>query len=514
MSLVRYTVLATSLFAGASLFGCAATSDSSTNTNVEHRSFNLVEDWRPWLLEGLPQDRSVLAADSSPEACMVRLHAQCSEAAGALGAPQRVALFHESSTNDSSVLCASACSTTELSTLKSALRSTSTDRGIRGWNVLDSSYEGLNLLDGLSLEWDYFMVHDDQGRFTGSVGYLLSDPRGRLGGRAQGSLWPNIVPSGMNAAIAGSFGAEQAVAEFKGFGLANGAYSAALKTTDAVDPQGGDTFAKMDVKKLADGQPALQLSGRTDNFEWDLEVSQDWAHRGGFEPVTGKDVGLIPGEHWTVEMLWPRTRVIGSITNRTTGKVTPIDGHGYRENSWGRWAFAEGGWDFGVASDDTSKVQWAWQSYHHRSTKLDFLDLSFVDKGELKKERFISGPESLGWTHPTWTFDRNTRQCVPLTSRVVAANDRYVVEADLDIGKNQVPMLSNVTTLTKIFFIQIQFPFVRGTIKNRATGKVVASFAAQGGGEFANLRSVLPNASDSACGIWGKKFSSKLPSAR
>jgi hypothetical protein len=387
--------------------------------------------------------------------------------------------------------------------------------GLEGWYVLSEQYqqEVPKFMDGITFQWDYFMVHD--AAFTGSVGYVVADPRERLVG---------LMPSGGNAAIAGKFIATgQIIADYMNFGT--GAWAS---------PGSKGYMAKADIREFhAEKDPyyahiipvreteTLILRGHTQKFEWDLAVTQDWSERcdpdyvNTFPVVTGYDLGFFPLlhlQHWSVDMNWLRTRVKGYIKNLTTNppETIPIDGHGYREQAWGPWAFNFSGWDFAVVSNSTSQVQWALQTYHDSET-LDYLDVSFFDNG-LKVVRFKTENGELGWYHTAWKFDRDARQCVPTDMTVVAQNKDYIVEASVAIGDDQVPMLSDLTPVTSQYVIVCRFPQIWGTIKRRSTGDTVASFSGQGGGEFSIPRrpegEVL---SDAECGIWGRRFSAPLP---
>ena len=54
--------------------------------------------------------------------------------------------------------------------------------GLEGWEVLTSRYTSSipPFIDGITFQWDYFMIHSTE--FTGSIGYVVADPRGKLTG--------------------------------------------------------------------------------------------------------------------------------------------------------------------------------------------------------------------------------------------------------------------------------------------------------------------------------------------
>lgn len=378
---------------------------------------------------------------------------------------------------------------------------------LRGWHILSPAYQKPSLLDGLSFEWDYLMIHDQQGRFTGIIGYFLSDPRDRLHGF--------FLPTGGSVAIAGEFNTTERVAEFASFDWRHTIASPDQREFHVSDPLSGTYAALKPIPASANQPDTLRLQGRTITFEWELSVTQDWSDRDGllsqanapFSPVTASDFGLFPGENWTVDMVWPRTQVTGHMLYRPTGQLFEINGHGYRENSWGRWSLVFDGWDFAIASDAASGVQWGFQTYH-RSKKLDYLDLSFIDQGQLQGERFHATRNELAWFHRSWTFDRQAQQCVPLDTTVIAANSRYRVEAHLAIDKRQVAILSSATPVTNLFFIMEHFPRIEGRIIRQGTGEMVTEFAGQAGGEFSYIRRLLPQLLPPRCARAKDRFRS------
>ena len=465
--------------------GCGSVLVACGQTHYEERTFDLSQGgWYTWFASDLDPSSALMVQADSALFCVQKLETQCVEQSHQIDGLAKVAKV-ELDKGCVTYLCSARCSAAGRSHWALESADGSVSHALGGWNVLQPEYRRFHLLDGLSLEWDYFMIHDKHDRFTGSVGYLISDPRGRLGGRT----WlPDLVPSGLNAAIAGSFHGEDDVAEFHSFGLKDSSYSSRVRSAQG---QQGNYYATITpVSSDSTTLDSLLLEGRTAGFQWSLQVTQDWSERGGFEPMSSSDVGLLPGEHWTVEMLWPRTRVTGSITNLKTGQTTDIDGHGYRENSWGRWAFITGGWDFGILSDEQSGVQWAWQTYHFRSHNLDFVDLSFYHDAELKNLRFAQ--DQISWYHTQWSFDEQAHQCTPQNVYVVAQNEDYRVEVTGVIGGDQIAMLSDITPITASYVIMIQFPTFSGQIIDRHSGQVITSFAGRGGGEFSLMRNLLP----------------------
>lgn len=393
--------------------------------------------------------------------------------------------------------------------------------GLLGWHILGEEYQQTDPADFLSFEWDYFMVHNDDGSFTGSLGYLIANPR-----NSSFSGLEDLVPQGGNIAIAARFDQDDFIAEYRNFGTDGYNASADERRFSASDDADG-FWGKMTPVTASDGeQDTIELEGATDNLEWNLSVRQDWPALSSssdlFVPVRDTEIGslTIEGveEQWNVDMLWPRTRVEGSITSLKTDQQYAIKGHGYRENAWGRWAFNLGGWDFETVSDADARVMCAWQSYHSWqanrdvSTALDYLDLAFIESGEIKREHFTADEGEFGWNHPSWSYDSTARQCVPRNTKAVAANGRYRVEVTATIDDHQVPMLSDLTAATEAFVIVIHFPWLQGTITNLETDETI-DFEGQGGGEFATARREpdLDPPTDDECEAFGEQFASPFP---
>lgn len=388
-----------------------------------------------------------------------------------------------------------------------------------GWHVLNGDYLGLSPIDGFTFEWQYFMVHDASGQFTGSIGYVLVDPRGRLGGISDTEGWArwrlpvSVMPSGASIAIAGRWADGSGFSNYERF-TSGYEVSGASKNFVASDSERKLSAVLIEETKVSALGGSFRLRGETPDANWDFTVTPDWPDAGAdqlerpFGPVSGSDVGFLPGESWNVHMQWPRTRVTGTMTNLRTGETITISGHGYRENSWGRWNFAVDGWAFAVVSDARSKVMWSWQSYH-KSKQMDWLDVRFRDRGVTKSLRLYAKENQLRWRLKDWSFDQAARACIPHAVEVVGQDANYRIRASYDLTEAQQPMLSNATALTRIFVIMTHTPKIRGTIINRNTGDTVASFEAQGGGEFSTTRFVRDDLSPSDCERWGQRFTSE-----
>ncbi|MEZ4369832.1 MAG: hypothetical protein R3B07_03375 [Polyangiaceae bacterium] len=375
------------------------------------------------------------------------------------------------------------------------------------WEVLGPDYQATDPLDLASYEWEYFTIQNEDDSFVGIIGYVIADPRGS--GASSGLA---LVPAGGNIAVAGMRPGQSASAEFLTYGLANTFASTTEKVMYVNNPASGN-FANIEPAPGAtSADPALALTGRSDNYEWDLVVTPDFEEYlplkevgpdAAFSAVRGDDVGLLAGENWTVDAVWPRTHVQGTMIERATGHVIPINARGYRENSFGRYLLSLDGWDFAVFSDTQKRVQTMFQTYH-RSTTIDYFDIAFPgENGQPQNVRFRPSRGELGWYHPKWTFDGRAKQCVPEKTWMIADNGQYRVELSVDMGASAsvpyAPFLDNSTIGTTVFFIMEQFPTLNGVIRRADNGKVITTFAGRAGGEFAFHKSLFSNRTDFGC---------------
>jgi len=389
-----------------------------------------------------------------------------------------------------------------------------------GWHILKDDYDQDNLFDIISFEWDYFMVHDRRNGFYATIGYLVSNPRGWLSG-----IVP-LLPEGGNVAFVGKLGGKKPVAHYVNFGLENFEASATERSFNAENEK-EDASARVTPLRGQgpDGKDALRIEGRTKAFEWNLVVSPDWTERDFAQGrlMVGEDVGLLPWESWTVDPVWPRTRVHGNVVIRETGEVLDIDAHGYRENAWGRYLLTTDGWDFYVFSEDREDllgeqidpgqgVSLVLQTYH-ASTTLDFAQVSFYDGDALQNLRFTAREKQVAWSHPHWQWDNESWQCVPLDMKMRLENADFRIEVALTMSpSDQRPLLSDLTLPVAVYFIQELYPYFEGTIHDKNSGKLVREFRGLGGGEFSQAKAArLWPASQSECTRWGKTFSFGKP---
>ena len=376
---------------------------------------------------------------------------------------------------------------------------------IGGWNVLSNYYQSNTatnyILDALSIEWDYYSIHDDNGNFTGIVGYLVCDPKGKLGGGDSAFLGLKLMPSGANLAFNGEFRDGSRNANYINFGT--NFQASATERSWAAQNSSGSWGRETPIASNADGVPEMHLEGVTPDYAWDLRVTQAWPERDALanrQPKwkVGNDLNPLQlgVEHWTVNMIWPTTLVKGTITNRKTGITYPINGHGYRENSFGRWAFCFGGWDFYFMSDMKQEIQLGFQTYHFDTSNLDFMDVDFIDPatGQEVGLRCRANAGELGWDHTQWQWNIAARQCSPKNAHIIGKKDGYIVDVTATVNEHYYPMLSSATPLTELFVINCLFPKFSGTIK-RTNGQVLYTFSnIQGGGEFAVPKSVISDA--------------------
>ncbi|WP_295442248.1 hypothetical protein [uncultured Thiodictyon sp.] len=374
----------------------------------------------------------------------------------------------------------------------------------QGWKIMQPDYNSNTWLDAISFEWDYYMIHSDT--FNGIVGYVLANPHHK-------AAWLDwaLLPGGNNIGIVGELPGRKPIANYINFGIDNTSINGSLRAMQATGPNGSYANYQALPDGGPGGVPAMQLKGRTTDFEWSFLVTQDLQDRDVQRPITGafttaygNDVGAVSGdEQWNVDMGWPRTNVVGWVKVLKTGELVQVNGKGYREDSFGRYALSLDGWDFAVWGDtDPHGVLASFQTYH-KSKDMDNLDVSFYDNGQLQSLRFAAKDGELGWDHPNWKWDGDARSCVPTNTRIRGKKGNYRIDATVDIGDRQTPMLSGQTIGTSIFFIQEHFTTVTGTIK-RADGTLVTPFNTRGGGEFARTRDIAPWYPNLWCNLWGE----------
>ncbi len=353
-----------------------------------------------------------------------------------------------------------------------------------GWHILQPPQQTGTLFNRLGLEWDYFMVHDRAGSFTGSIGYVIADPA------AQKAHWLKrftLLPSGVGVAIAGKFTNHQKIANFLHFD-----FEQVQLSTDTKSLIAQDDARNLQASFRVQPNGSIRLEGCTQDIEYQLTIQKDWHHHvpqgsEAFTPITGRDMGLFSQERWTVDVIWPRTHVSGYIRDLRQQKTFQIVGHGYRENSFGRWLFWSGGWDFAAMSDEKSGVQWVWQTYH-RSQDLSYLDVSFPVDGVQQAFRFWARDGQLQWQHNNWQLDPSAGQKFPLDATIYARNQDYIVETQLTIDDNEIALLHNKSWYTRIYVIFALFPVCKGSIYRVADGARVLEFSGRGGGEYSTLR--------------------------
>lgn len=456
------------------------------------------------------------------------------------------------------------------------------------------------LLDGLSFEWDYFMVHvedPETGKpvFDGMVCIVLMDPRGRFDNTTSSGnalaehlaklvenrtgvpakLPLQVLPIGSNAVFVGKWADEKIMplADFVNFPRHLTSVSACnmslveplgpcsvqnTRTVKASKTDQGDCRYGCSLDMSVEGNDAIRFTGETKTAAWDLYVTQDWSDRPPVSTKLGTDWSKphLQGEFFSVHMPWLRTNINGTIRRRLQNGTldAPLhieNGHGYRENSWGQWAFTvDGGWDFAIFSNNqhdshgVGNVQWAWQSYFHEENgQLDNLDVSWcegdlnVTSGKCGNLVTVSyGLADFTWSHPgTWTFDTVASQCKAADALVVGEHARdkgYRVSTYISIKDSQTPILA--PTLTNIFYVIYEWlPTVTGTIEQCeekcdneycwCEWRKILDFNGTAGGELAlqKQKSYIDSLidpfkkpkilDDASCTEWGRvKFSSML----
>jgi len=388
-----------------------------------------------------------------------------------------------------------------------------------GWHVLSDDYAAPHFLDGLSLEWDYYAFTNMDGTFTGTIGITVNDPRGHLGndsGKIAPGI-PSLQPSGGNAAIIGRFADGVKKAEFLHFGLFNGTTKKAgkdLRTFDCAMDDGTGYAKQYPLPDGAGGYAGIKLKGQSPTMTWDLTVTPLWPERLKNRGKTwriGDDVGIISGEHFTVNSIWLSIQVTGTIVRRDLNESIAIDAVGYREDSFGRYAFITGGWDFTFGLDPANKTEFMIQTFYPFSKKLDYMYVQFEKDGQDVFREFRADRGQLTWRHDDWHWNDAAKICHPSTTQLQAEDADYEIEISADIEKEYAPILSDITPMTHLYVITELMPTFTGTIRDKSTSLIIDNFSGTGGGEYSvlrNLSGITP--SDAVCTKMHTPFISRI----
>ncbi len=380
----------------------------------------------------------------------------------------------------------------------------------QGWKVLEPSFPSSKALDVLSLEWDYFQVHDHNSDLRFVVGFVLSNPRAVLGED------PKVLPTGANLAVVSSGGGWEPHSTFTHFPLQDFSGDASDLLTQA-GPNSSDSFVKIvscerpSPECEALSEETLILTGQDQRFSWNLRLEPSSEP---IAPTRGDDVGYLPGEHWTVHALGLRIRVQGEIFDTLSGETKHLDTWGYRERSFGQYAVVPDGWDFHVGHGRLTDgpaaggdFSFTLQTYH-KSSQLDFAEALFTDEnGQEQHKTFSAEAGQISLNNSVWGWSETARQCMPRAGSIVLNDGEHQVEVNFTSNaEEEQSLLSDLTVPVSLFVIQYRFPQYSATI-SRADGTVLGRFANRGIAEFSYARRLLPEGPTPVdCQRWGARF--------
>lgn len=411
-----------------------------------------------------------------------------------------------------------------------------------GWKTAQRPIEPVSpLLDILSLEWDYFQIHDAATGTRFVLGFVLSNPR---------QVWghePRLLPTGLSmAVVSGGSGPLKGAARYDHFPVGSfeltpdvSGFRAEGSSSDPSMARG--YFAEQRPCTLCRA-PSMHLRGRNSDFEWDLIVSiseqsaEDMGDsRAGPGAAVGSDVGYVPGENWNVQVLGSQLMVHGTIKQRDldSEKVVDINGTGYRERAFGNYSVVPDGWDFHVIPFGDAQAETAFaegvsdapaggfagavtlQTYHH-SRLLDYAEAEFVDEGATVRRTFRATEGKLKLRNETWGYDDESRLCVPRSGVLELEDEDYLIRIRFGSdGAEDLPLLSDLTVPVSLFAIQYRFPRYEGVVlRKNSPAQPVGVFRSAGIAEFSFAR--LPARAvgrDGAafCARWGQRFSDLFP---
>ena len=349
-----------------------------------------------------------------------------------------------------------------------------------GWHVLSDDYAQPNILDGLSLEWDYYAFTNLDGKFTGTIGITINDPRAHLGNDS-GWIAPGVVPalqpSGGNAAIIGRFADGQSKRNFCISAFLTARQKKPAKTCAHSTAQWTTAAGYSRQYPLPDGAggyAGIKLEGESPTMQWDLTVTPLWPERIADRGKTwriGDDVGMLPAEHFTVNSIWLSHTGTGHHNPKNLHETIAIDAIGYREDSFGRYAFINGGWDFTFGLDPVSKTEFMIQTFYPFQKSLILCTWSSSRTGRMFSVNSELTKGSSGGITLKWHWDETAKICHPSTTAITAEDSDYMVEITVAIERKYAPILSDITVMTHLYVITELMPAFSGTVKEKATGK-------------------------------------------
>jgi hypothetical protein len=295
--------------------------------------------------------------------------------------------------------------------------------------------------DHLYTEWWYFNGISNDTQFI--LTYILSDPDNISGQRK--TMVRAVVMEDDSKPLVASRSSE-------GFGADrnNPSVDLAQSTAEALD---GSTYK-------ASGGAADEVTGAP--LSWDL------TYRATLSPwypaPTQNPVGHLIGDwmKWLVYM--PSARVSGIIT--LDNKTIDIDGTGYHDHIWGKWAFNDPTWTWAQVSVPEENFSLILRDTNGANRNII---LGIQHEGQISK--FTSRQVKV--SYDDFTLDMETARTYPLSYSIDADNGDLKLSARVDVQKS-VPITVDYPWPLPGYVIFEQVSRFNGTL--RARGGEVYSF--------------------------------------
>ena len=262
--------------------------------------------------------------------------------------------------------------------------------------------------DYLYTEWWYFNGISNNTQFL--LTYFLTDPDNTLGQRTI-MVRAVVADGGLKPVIA--------TRSSKGFGADrnNPSVDLAQSTAEALD---GSTYK-------VSGDAADEITGSS--IRWDL------TYRAALSPwypmPTQNTIGHIVGDwmKWLVYMPSARVSGIVSIGNKTID----IDGIGYHDHIWGKWAFNDPTWI------------WAQVSVPEENFSLVLRDITGANRNIILGVQYAGEPSKftsrqIKVSYDGFSLDPETARTYPSSYRIEADNGDLKLSAKVEVQKS-VPLL-------------------------------------------------------------------------
>lgn len=307
--------------------------------------------------------------------------------------------------------------------------------------------------DRIYNEWWYFNGLCNDSRFM--ILYLISDPENLTGSRKLQS-WATVLEDGKSPAIG--------VRQSRGFG------GDLNSPTFDLDQSGFSPLDSSGIKIWGN----VPERGTASSIKWELNylpTTSPW-----FGIPVQSHIGHVKGDwmKWLVYM--PSAVVTGSIV--VDNKTLSIDGVGYHDHCWGRWALNDprSVWletstpqeGFGLALADITG-----------ETKNTFLGIKYANK-TIK----FSGKQ-IKLNLSDFAFDNATSRIYPAKYEVVAENGEYRLDLMAKVAQS-VPLLLDYPLPSPSLLIFSQVADLQGVLKQKDGGEY--QFNAPGFAGFSSSR--------------------------